>query len=133
MAVVHFLKATCIYIIGIIIIAYGLIMFLTSPPSSMMSTSFYLMYIGLAVSIIGGVYGKRRLKGPYARKAGPRRWPWQRKCGNEAPSKKAEHAERKVEQEKNVKVVKILICPSCGEENKYNAVFCDRCGRKIRK
>lgn len=29
-------------------------------------------------------------------------------------------------------VVKIIICPSCGEENKYTAKFCDNCGKKMR-
>jgi type IV secretory pathway VirB10-like protein len=29
-------------------------------------------------------------------------------------------------------VVKIMVCPSCGEENKYTAKFCDNCGKKLR-
>ncbi len=29
-------------------------------------------------------------------------------------------------------VVKVLMCPNCGEENKYTANFCDKCGKKLR-
>lgn len=29
-------------------------------------------------------------------------------------------------------VIKIVICPHCGEENKSDAMFCDKCGRRLR-
>ncbi len=35
----------------------------------------------------------------------------------------------KIEPEK---VIKIIVCPQCGEESKYSAVFCDKCGNRLR-
>ena len=29
-------------------------------------------------------------------------------------------------------VVKVMVCTSCGEENKMTAKFCDNCGKKMR-
>ncbi|MBM3304213.1 MAG: hypothetical protein FJY76_03875 [Candidatus Aenigmarchaeota archaeon] len=141
MAAARYLKAAFIYMIGIVLIAIGLVMFFASPLPNVMSTSFYVMYMGLAVSVIGGVYGKKKLRSPELKKPGPpRKWPWRRegrKKTPEAPPKEAKSepkfVEKKVEEDKNVRIVKVLVCPYCGEENKYNAVFCDECGRKLRK
>ena len=36
--------------------------------------------------------------------------------------------EKKLEKEK---IVKVIICPGCKNENKENAKFCDSCGKKL--
>jgi len=134
MGIVYYLKAAGIYLAGIVIIACGLILFFNNPSSSITSTSFCVMFIGLAVSMVGGVYGKKRLRSQGSRKPGPPiKWPWQRRGKKQASTRETRYAEKKVETEKDVRVVKVLICPFCSEENKYNAVFCYKCGRKLRK
>jgi|GEM_PF-1230237 len=71
-----------------------------------------------------------------ARKAEEQKKLEEQKKEKERALKDAKEIESELKEEKpkspSGKVVKVIVCPDCGEENKYTAKFCDNCGRKMR-
>lgn len=193
------IKLSAIYIIGIVVILYGLYSFFSQGTQEIMSESFYIMFGGLVVTTVGSIYGHSKIAGPGT--------PRGIEVKKEAITKKQQGSKnrleeiRKMQEEENKKleelikseeelkkqleksrkdeteeiererkdaerhlketaklaqdqgnsikntnkdsnkpkeetkgkvVTKILICSDCGEENKYQAKFCDNCGKKLR-
>ena len=171
MTAARYLKATGIFILGAIVIVYGLYTFFTESSTETMNNSFYIMVIGLLVSGIGSRYGHKKLRSPEFRKAVDeerkekdlrkrekemerKKQAKEKKREEEANKKELSKQADRIEEKKDAKpvpsekeeqvkgaapdeppkggVIKILICPFCGEENKYTAIFCDRCGKRLR-
>lgn len=150
-----YIKAAWLYIIGVAVIIIGLYMFFTAGISSTESiqNAFYLMFSGFAVSMFGGVYGRRVIKSPDFRNAikadmERREAELKQKAAAEMESKTAvqqveakpampaayakPQAPQATAAEPAAGPIKVIICPHCGEENKYAAVFCDECGKRLR-
>ncbi len=150
----HYAKVTTLYFIGVAVVIFGLYIFLTGELYSQ-TESFYFMSAGLAVSGVGSRYGHKHLRDPrFQKKAEQIRKEAEKKRKQEEKDKDAKRKEeekvrkeqekqsekeaikvqekKEPEPERGTKVVKIVICPDCGEENKYTAKFCDNCGRKLR-
>ena len=139
------LEVTSIYIVGVIIIIFGLYMFFTKTSFGIISNSFYVMAGGLVISGVGSAYGRKKLMNPrfrkqiedeIKRKAEEKK---RRKREKEESRKKAERNKEKGRPKEaeetglqKGKVIKVLVCPFCGEENKYTAKFCDECGKRLR-
>ena len=196
MSVARAIKLTGVYIIGVIIIAYGIYSFMTGTTPQVVNNPFYLMFGGLIVTTAGSIYGHSRIAGPgtaraeedkikatvedkkavskhleelkkleeeekkrmqelaaeeekekkkldeireneekerlEAEKAAAAQKKKQDKPEAKKPEPAAETKETKEAKKPASEPIKIIICPSCGEENKYTAKFCDNCGKKLR-
>lgn len=150
-----YLRAAWLYIIGIIFIIIGLYIFFAIGllDTSMMPNAFYVMFFGFAISVFGGVYGRHVIKSPEFRES----LQAEEEGGTDEEKREMEELEESIMGEKPKKkappkppkppqktpkppgqvakperVIKIIVCPRCGEENKYAAVFCDKCGNRLR-
>ncbi len=154
MAAGKYLKVTGLYIIGVIVIICGLYIFFTESSPDMICNSFYVMFGGLVVSGIGSVYGRKKLRNPDFRKA-LKEEKKQKKLKEREREKERLRKAKEKEIKKQAKVtpepataaapaesaaveapvggvIKVIICPHCGEENRYTARFCDKCGKRLR-
>lgn len=152
-----FLRSAWLFIVGVIVAVIGVYMLLMVPEIG--SNSFIIMLIGLFFTGAGSIYGKRRLRGEYymateerdiVKKEKPKPVDRPGEAGeSEEFLEEAEQAEEKRteapeietskprleatgEPEEHVRVIKVLLCPKCGTENKETDIFCYNCGKKLR-
>ncbi|RLI97225.1 MAG: hypothetical protein DRO99_03295 [Candidatus Aenigmatarchaeota archaeon] len=129
----QYVKATGLFIAGIAVILYGLYAFFSMPTS--MNDSIFVMIAGLVVAAIGSIHGHKTLRNPAFKKMLEEERKRREKEKEERKKRRLERKKKKSEANdgKDDKgVVKVIICPFCGEENKYSAVFCDECGKRLR-
>ncbi len=149
-----YLSIIGLFVIGVIIVIFGVYYFLTSAVESFeYQLGIVLMLIGLLVTGVGAIKGKRTMRSvgyfaqyppgtPYrpvrpatsqekpdpessAQPHAPRPTPSApaTQPAKASPAKSAKAAE---------KVVKVLVCPKCGSENQVTDMFCFNCGKKLR-
>ena len=144
-----YLKAGWLYIVGVIVVIVGLYMLFAMALYDLLeiSNAFYVMFFGFAISIFGGIRGKKIIRSPEFRD----RLKKERKKKKEKEIEKVkEEALGRTKAEKiegeilgypeapsvpetsGENVIKVIICPHCGEENKYTARFCNECGKPLR-
>lgn len=148
-----YLSIIGMFVIGIVIVITGVYFFMAysaTPEAMEYQAGVVLMLIGLLVTGVGAIKGKRMMRSvgyfaayppdTYSRPAqvapaqpkppavtqppGPRPTPLT-PVNQPKPSK--------APQEKQPpKVVKVLVCPKCGSENQVMDSFCFNCGKKLR-
>jgi len=62
-----YIRLMVIYIIGVVVIGYGLFSFLIGTTADDTSNSFYMMFSGLVVATAGSIYGHNKIAGPGSR------------------------------------------------------------------
>ncbi len=149
------------FVIGVVIVVLGVYFFMAysaTPGSTEYILGVVLMLIGLLVTGMGAISGKRKMRSvgffaqypdAYSRSAPmmpvqqapaqqtpvqPRPAPMVQPSGaRPTPSTPANQPKPKAIQEKQApKVIKILVCPKCGSENQISDTFCFDCGKKLK-
>jgi ribosomal protein L40E len=148
-----YLSIIGLFVVGIIIVIAGVYYFITSPANTFeYQLGIILMLVGLLVTGVGAIRGKRTMRSvgyfadypPEAPPRSARPAPAQPMPAPEAPSQppaprptpsvpatqpaKAGTKPAKAPE----KVVKVLVCPKCGSENQVTDMFCFNCGKKLR-
>lgn len=152
-----YLSIIGLFVIGIIIVIAGVYYFITSAAETFeYQLGIILMLIGLLVTGVGAIRGKRTMRsvgyfaqyppGAPARPAPaqPRPAPETPPAGSEPPTQTpaprptpsvpaTQPAKAGAKPAKTPeKVVKVLVCPKCGSENQVTDMFCFNCGKKLR-
>ncbi|UCD07898.1 MAG: zinc-ribbon domain-containing protein [Candidatus Aenigmatarchaeota archaeon] len=146
-----YLSIIGLFVVGVIIVIFGVYYLLTSAVESFeYQLGIILMLIGLLVTGVGAIRGKRTMRSvgyfaqyppgapprpvrPAAAQARPAPGaPVQPPAPRPTPSAPATQPAKASPAKAAEKVVKVLVCPKCGSENQVTDMFCFSCGKKLR-
>lgn len=153
----RYLSVIGLFIIGVVIVTAGVYFFLSTGGEGFnYQLGIVLMLIGLLVTGVGAIRGKRTMRSvgyfaqyppesymrPQAQAAArpatqPETTPVAysaepQPASRPTPASPATGTKAETKEKEPHPVVKVLVCPKCGSENQVTDIYCFSCGKKLR-